>query len=577
MIFMIIFQIFLFLSALLSALSTNLNARAWQSEGDYPTVDDFPETAFLSSKPSTAIAFSGGGARAYISAVGELAALHSLQLIHNIRYIGGISGGTWATTVYSYAQNATNDDIFLGRITMPEHISLEGLKVMDPRCMRSVTREIFAGEWTIDLVKEKGLDGLAEAWTDSVQSIYLEPFAIKSKTRFSWSQEVVDDIKSRNPDLANEEFLLPTNSDRPYPVIGSTLVGPYNAAPFEPDDKNFSMVEFTPLYAGQLHKLDISYNVGSSDHIEIKIGGAIEPYAFSVLGEAPEKGLDESDTVSILSVPSPDAFLDLQHVAGTSSYCFGATLESLRILNLSTTLGLRMNYWAPSNPTPAESFPYQFLFSDGGNLDDSPLIPFLQRQVKKIILFENVYLPLTPSSDWDVEADPYYVGGIMEPIPAYFGMSGNTSDYFAPRIYNRSFDTSKLHVFNSADYIHVIKTLQQAQADGRGVLGTFNLTTVENKWWGIPAGFNTQLTIVYTNRVQGWEAQLSEEMYELVVPENEEDRDNMSIDIKTGPFHDFPHYLTSGADLNHERANLLADLHGWVVLENKELFQSILS
>ena len=45
----------------------------------------------VTNKPNTAIAFSGGGSRAYIAAIGYLAALSKLDLIKNIRYIGGNS------------------------------------------------------------------------------------------------------------------------------------------------------------------------------------------------------------------------------------------------------------------------------------------------------------------------------------------------------------------------------------------------------------------------------------------------------------------------------------------------------
>jgi predicted acylesterase/phospholipase RssA len=43
----------------------------------------------VSQKPNTAIAFSGGGSRAYVAAIGYLAGLNKLDLIKNIRYIGG--------------------------------------------------------------------------------------------------------------------------------------------------------------------------------------------------------------------------------------------------------------------------------------------------------------------------------------------------------------------------------------------------------------------------------------------------------------------------------------------------------
>ncbi len=79
--------------------------------------------------------------------------------------------------------------------------------------------------WTGKLV-----NGLAEAWCYGVQQTYLEPLGVTMNTRFSWNAETVADIKARNPALAGENFLLPTNAARPFPIIGATLVGPWAGA-----------------------------------------------------------------------------------------------------------------------------------------------------------------------------------------------------------------------------------------------------------------------------------------------------------------------------------------------------------
>ncbi len=62
------------------------------------------------------------GACSYIASLGYLAALHQLGLMPKVRYISGISGGSWATLMYSYAQNSSSDDVLLGPIVPPELI-----------------------------------------------------------------------------------------------------------------------------------------------------------------------------------------------------------------------------------------------------------------------------------------------------------------------------------------------------------------------------------------------------------------------------------------------------------------------
>ena len=45
------------------------------------------------------------------------------------------------------------------------------------------------------------------------------------KSLYSWSTDVVNEIKQRNPSLKDTTFVLPKNTDRPFPVIGATLIG----------------------------------------------------------------------------------------------------------------------------------------------------------------------------------------------------------------------------------------------------------------------------------------------------------------------------------------------------------------
>eukprot|EP00966_Prymnesium_polylepis_P025825 595345-Prymnesium_polylepis.1 len=78
-----------------------LSSRAWNPAPGTPV---YPETALLAGRPSTGLAFSGGGSRAMVAGLSQLAALHQLGLLEHVTYITGISGGSWATLVYSFAQ-----------------------------------------------------------------------------------------------------------------------------------------------------------------------------------------------------------------------------------------------------------------------------------------------------------------------------------------------------------------------------------------------------------------------------------------------------------------------------------------
>ena len=115
--------------------------RAWQ--------DVYPEAALpdlVSRTRNVGLAFSGGGARAMVAAAGQLAALHELGLLREVRYISGISGGSWATAAYSFAQlgqngTARDDDELLGNITAPEDICNVSLNRVNPRSLRHLAMD----------------------------------------------------------------------------------------------------------------------------------------------------------------------------------------------------------------------------------------------------------------------------------------------------------------------------------------------------------------------------------------------------------------------------------------------------
>jgi hypothetical protein len=83
------------------------------------------------------------------------------------------------------------------------------------------------------------------------------------------------------------------------------------------------------------------------------------------------------------------------------------------------------------------------------------------------------------------------------------------------------------------------------------------------------------VTFGYLCRLPRWEEQLSAQMQKLVVPS--EDAEDLSMDIKHGPFAKFPHYPTKGGGIPADQANLLADLTGWSVLQHEDLFRRVLS
>ena len=555
-----------------------LQAKGYQSITDYPDRSSFPELRhsslyeIINSKPNTAIGFTGGGARAYVAGLGQLSALTDLGLMKKVRYIGGISGGGWLSTVYTYSQLSVTDDVLLGPIVSPEELSRDRLNIINADCARSfadrnITRDTLKYWLT-------GKYALSDAWGQAVADAYLHPAGILDGRRFSVDDETVADIKRRNPTLEDSEFYLPRSKDRPFYIVGSTIVGPVAGAPFKADRHNFTMLEITPLYIGQMQALDVryTYNEGVifTRSTTRHIGGAIEPFAFGG-ADRPSKRLLPHQSEGVLTVNAPDTVFDLKDAACATSFAPGAFLESIGSLGLiSKNLGLVKSYWSPSLATgDVKSLgDNDFLFGDGGSFENIPLINFIQRRVEKIVLFFNSETPLESSDTWAVESDEPSQDQVSDPLPAFFGV-------FPPllNVQERSYEYGRNQIFATRDYITVVKGLQAAQELGRGIIFGMNLTTIQNDWWGIPAGITQEICFVYLGRVLDWEALLSDEMKGLLVPMDTSVIDNTK---ESGPFIHFPNYDTYGGDINAERANALADLTGWVVNANRDLFERLL-
>lgn len=581
------------------AIGDHYNAKAWQSASEYPVGDEFPEVEYLSEKPSSSISFTGGGSRSYLCSMGYLAGLNELGLIPGIRYMTGVSGGSWATIAYSYKQIDVDDKTYLGPVVFPADITREGLSEMDPNCARSYTDNDFV-KYTLGAIKDGSASTIAEGWTMATQKYYFEPAGIKAGAPFSLNEDTVSDIVKRNPSLKNTEFIMPTNKDRPFPMVGTTLVGPAEGAGYTFDNRNLTMIEISPLYIGQFRTQTVGFNYHSAtekSHHEV-IGGAIEPFAFGITGAAPLTGLKSGQVSDTLKVPVPPQVFDLQWAGSASGYAEGAFFESLKPNELSNTLGMHFvsthstlllhhpnilvytmvlshvcgicwqDYWSPSSRHPSSK---DTLFCDGGSYENIMLPSMLQRGLKKIALFFNSVTPLQPSTTWDVLTEPPLKSQIDDGFSSLFGVL--PEDYV--KWEERSFDFSKDQFFSTDDYAPTVLALQDAQQKGDGIIYTANLTTVNNDWWGIPAGLTAEITFVYLGRLKNWEAQLSDEMRELLVPA--EDADDLAHTIEDGPFRHFPHYPTSGGLLNAEQANVLSDMTGWLIHQNAELFESIFS
>jgi len=143
------------------------------SASDFPEFESLPRYNLTDTKSNSAIAFSGGGSRAFLCAAGYVAGLRKVGLLAKARYMAGISGGNWFVNSYIYRGFKQNEDVeaYLGEVVAPEECTMDKLDDMDKLCIRSFARK----PCILDILGAY-LEGIAPfvAWTRGIYETYLE-------------------------------------------------------------------------------------------------------------------------------------------------------------------------------------------------------------------------------------------------------------------------------------------------------------------------------------------------------------------------------------------------------------------
>ncbi len=601
-----------------------LNARVWISDNSTPKYEfaerTYPQYDLIQKTPNTGICFSGGGTRSLAATLGQLRGLGlsreqgGLDLMKNVRYISCVSGGSWASTAYTYYNSGpSNDEVFLGQIRAPQDITWPLIGELDSNSLG----------WTATQSLRDALIGLADQvpehllWITAISQTYFQPFGIYDRSTpscFTLNQGSEDDIKRRNthngklnPALVNVRFHKvrdETGYPRPYLIINASLVGPKALAPFTRE--SLVGIEFTPLYVGSPFGKEVTYQPASGQTASCWVGGGfVEPFAFggNAPGGRPANCILPAPPSACLNVPLPPAIFELADASGASSAAFAGYIETRSIFR---DLGLKnlspeVSYWPIRANQPASAT--TFMLGDGGILDNYGLIALLQRQVANIIVFINTETKLdltldpTPPDNPPANWPNHDAASIDSSLAPLFGFP-YIDDGIAMQ-HNR--------VFAEDDIQGVIRQLQFAKNPPNNsdpnspsingtVMAKTRLRVQPNSWWGVSDTLPDQspywVTIlwVYNDRVREWENALNTSQFEykwldfwpvhLTLKEAIEKGNDSK---PWGPFTHFPNYLTveeNGlldlVELTPQQVNLLADLSSWNVIHNKNVFEEML-
>ncbi len=538
---------------------STFNARVWINDGkSYKYAEQAP--GVLPETPNTGVCFSGGGTRSLSATMGQLRGLNELGLIDRIRYISCVSGGSWASTAFTYYNTGSADDHeFLGPVTEPKNITMKGLGELKEGCLGYTATKNLR-----HVLFDKLTDGAPEdrAWIDTIGEVFFGQFGLYdpiSPGYFSLNDETVTKIKSQNPSLQNATFhTVRTAAPRPFLVINASLIGPVALSPFRKE--SVVSFQYTPLYVGNPYALKVTYRPedGRSEETYLTGGGFVEPFAFG--GPAPVS----APSGKSVNLPQPEKPYNLADASGTSSAAYAGFVEQrhlLRLFSKASGLSPEVPYW------PVGGFSGQrtvnFAFGDGGVLENYGLISLLQRRVETIVVFINTPTPLSMEEDLEKLAEGK---GIDANLPPLFGHHVDSTGKF----------TGNNHVFDRSDFPKLVRGLQEAKRTGRAVMATTELKVHPNDWWGLEGGQSVRICWHYLDRVRTWESQLSSEI------QREIERGNHAW-LFHGPFRKFPNYSTVDenglhlVELTPEQVNLLADLSCWNITSNANTFRDLLS
>lgn len=529
----------------------------WYSDGASYT---WPEQQ-AGVQPKVGICFPGGGTRALCATMGQLRGLLSFDFLKNVDYISCVSGGSWASTAFSYYQaGATSDAELLGPITEPAQITLDGLSNVPTSSLGwGATQDL--GD-ALDAAHEAGVPNDL-LWAAAIGKVFFARFGLydpSNPSYFSLDAATVAKIKAANPLLANANFHVvrqPSTYKVPYLLINGTIDGPTATGPYNPDP--LVMITYSPLYSGIPFQQTVSYPFAKSGAIKVSVlalvgGGFIESFAWGC--NAPTAPA----TIGTVTVDAPSSVFSLVDASGTSSSAFAAIFEKIKFLD-----GLlpEQNYWPPV-ATGTQPGAQLFDFGDGGNLENYGLIPLIMRGVKKVLLFINTETPL--SLTYDPTTGTAKEDDLDSSFPPLFGIPVTSDFGSAGPDYN--------HVFPSTDYAPLVQALQALKQKGEPMVVAKTHTIQANPFWGVPVGGTIDVLYVYLDQVASWKSQITDDWVKL------------QLDLgDVGEFPHFPNYKTidenvlppwSLTQLTPKQVNLLADLTCWVVRNSQSTIQSFI-
>ena len=525
------------------------NFPATLKAGVFPSSDSgpFPEFNFNVDRSSRylpknhpfGVCISGGGARSFSAAIGQMRALRSLGVLDVTGAISSVSGGTWFNTMYQYISPSISDNQLLGPSIAPKDLTVDRINSIDSKNIGSPLLSLTNGAISAQvaalevLVKVLKILPQNRVYSRTLNSLLLSPFSLDGiSTFFTLDDQSATAAVNANSGLTKSNFYT-VRPGRPYFIASATQVFPTGQG----SKDILRHFEYTPLYSGTPQLFP-----DAGPKRQDFGGGYVQSFAFD--------STTPTNTSSPVDVPAPRPIFLLSDVMGSSGAAPGALLDEIGLPSLFPMF----NYWPAVNLGNEESVLYSF--TDGGNLEDVGIVPLLRRQYPVIIAFVNAELPIGSTNG-----------------QAFDGISGQVSRLFGflpPETLGNGQDTQ---IFPKTKFDDLKAGLEATKNSGAYHVDSYPIHP--NNSFGIPAYpqsiNNGKVTVLwfYNNLNCDWKSAVTDKGVQGVLNSTD----------KTNFFGNFPNYSTVfqndtkvlGADvpelllLTAEQVNLLGHMTEYTV------------
>lgn len=507
---------------------------------------------------TTALCISGGGARSLSAAMGQLRALNSLGLMPNVDLISSVSGGTWATAIYMFAQQEPG--ALLGSLTNASQLTLSVLDETPPPLGAVVLNK------TTELAAKLVADGVPShiLWLAMVSEAFLMPFGLGAMDMYiAANSSHVQDIIQRNPQYSTDDFTIPQTGRAKSFVMSATQLAPIG---YTASSRNAVSFQVSPDFSGvPFYPNDSVVNYISGPGKELRDvligGGLVETFA---LGGAAPSSFQQQDGSEAGDFEASGVPLSLAKAVGMSSNGPGSALANLHSIPGFTGVdNPTMTIWSVPNKEHQElQGARTHEVADGGNLDDTGICAALQRGASKIAAMINGASSLSLKTDYCTTTSSAALdGSVSAQLANKFGYlkTANPAEFLENN-----------QVFAQAEFFPILCALQGLKKAGKPLVWQGSLQVQPNPWWGIPGGNTVDVAFFWLDKSAEFEG---------LLPEDTQGALGSGL---VGELQDFPNFRTCFQNppdltaLTARQVNLLAAQTEYSILQNEQVFLELL-